>query len=70
MNVHRNGNRKVPADQSILCNVETWNCASDEMEQSFQIDHRSRADREKLEKHMYWAFRNGRGVVIRPVWEE
>lgn len=70
MNVHRTGNRRVPPEQAILCVVETWNVAKDEKEQEFRIDHRSREDREKLEKHMYWAFRNGRGIVIRPIWEE
>lgn len=39
----------------------------DEVETSRDIDHGRRSDREWLEKHVFWALRNDRGVEITPV---
>ena len=47
--------------------VETWIVETDEMETSKVIDHADHADRVWLGKHSHWAFRNGRGIVCRPV---
>lgn len=47
--------------------VETYLVEEDEPESSRLIDHNSHSDRVWLGNHIFWAFRNGRGVVTKPV---
>lgn len=49
--------------------VETWNVKTDEKEKEKIIDHNNSEDRTWLGKHCFWAFRNGRGIVTRPILE-
>lgn len=48
--------------------VETFLIADpDTVETSREIDHGYKMDRAWLEKHLFWAVRNDRGVEIRPI---
>jgi hypothetical protein len=42
----------------------------DEIESSRDLDHGRGSDREWLQRHMFWALRNDRGVEISPVVSE
>jgi len=70
---HDPNNRIVPKGTLIICTVESCNLSDqggDFIEREYQIDHASKEGREKLEKHIWWAMRNNREVIIRPVWEK
>ena len=50
--------------------VETWSVASDEKINYRVIDHANHDHRVWLGKHCFWAFRNGHGVVTKPLIKE
>lgn len=54
----------------VKIRVDTFHLSDlDEIESSRDIDHGRRSDREWLEKHVFWALRNERGVEITPLVE-
>lgn len=55
------------AEYELPLMVETWNVETDEKEAERVIDHSRHSHRSWLGKHCFWAFRNGRGIVTRPL---
>ena len=53
--------------KSIKVYVETYCDDSDTPEAEREIDHADALHRRWLEKHVYWALRNQREVVIKPI---
>ena len=55
---------------NVKLRIDTFQTISpDEVETSREMDHGYKSDRAWLEKHIFWAVRNGRGVEITPVGE-
>jgi hypothetical protein len=53
-----------------IVKIDTFHVADpDEVETSRLISHDDDIHRRWLEKHIFWAVRNGRGVEITPVGE-
>lgn len=53
----------------IIIEVNTFDPATDVVEQSKRIDHNNSRDRRWLGRHCFWALRNGKGVECSPVEE-
>jgi hypothetical protein len=53
---------------NVKLRIDTFQAAApDEVETSREIDHGYKNDRAWLDKHLFWAVRNGRGVEITPL---
>ena len=55
---------------NVKLRIDTFQTISpDEVETSREMDHGYKSDRAWLEKHIFWAVRNGRGIEITPLEE-
>lgn len=55
---------------NVKLRIDTFQTISpDEVEKSREMDHGYKSDRAWLEKHIFWAVRNGRGIEITPLVE-
>ena len=55
---------------NVKLRIDTFQTISpDEVETSREMDHGYKSDRAWLEKHIFWAVRNGRGIEITPLVE-